>query len=372
LSSPGGEAYGNESLLNLIKNIKTPTVVHFDGMASAAVYSFIGANEIYAVERSSYFGSIGTMATIWDDTKMMEEFGIEVRDIYAPQSELKNEDWRKAMDGDDTVYEAELGKLAGHFISAVQKARPSIKDDKRIYKGAIYTAEEAYKMGAIDGIKSLDFVLERAAFLGRQAARGKGINNSETQSNMTQVKMSAKELTAWQKFKAAFGLVGDEDEQQDEATSSGKALEIMASQLETVTAEKATLAQQLEALSVEKADLAAQLEAANAAKVETEQQLEASKAALAATLYTAQVVVGAEPFADVDALVASYNAVVAHNIELGGDGKAPALPVDNKEAGEAQSEPAKAKTMDERYKEVQANLKAKAAAEAEAKAEAEK
>jgi len=179
INSPGGQADGNESLSRVIANTKTPTVGFFEGMASAAVYAFQGVKELYAAETQSYWGSIGTYISIVDDRAFWESMGINYMDIYAPQSTEKNIEFREAIEGNEAPMLDMLSKLTDSFIKSVKKSRPQLQDDGHVFKGKLYSAADAMKIGAIDGIKNLEFAIERARILGKQAKK----KNSNTNQN---------------------------------------------------------------------------------------------------------------------------------------------------------------------------------------------
>lgn len=194
VNTPGGEARGNESLSKIIKSLGTPTVVHFEGMASAGVYAFQGAKEIYAAESNSYWGSIGTYVTLVDDAELLESMGLKLIDIYAPQSTEKNKEYREALAGNMEPMENKLKVMTESFIKDVKNSRPSLKDDGKVFKGKLYNAVEAQKMGAIDGIKTLDFAIKRARFLSRKQKREqKKTNHNQTASAMS----DDKKLSLW-------------------------------------------------------------------------------------------------------------------------------------------------------------------------------
>lgn len=325
LKSPGGEAAGNESLAKAIKAAKSvkPVLVSFEGMASAALEAFIGATEIYAVEKGSYFGSLGTMTSVSDTSSYYESMGIKNTVIYAPQSSEKNKEVRSVLEGDFKPMEDRLGKTTDFFIKDVKNARPSIIDDGKFFKGAIYNAVEALNMKAIDGIKDFDFVINRAAFLSKKDARNNQSKNMKTDDLGANVQADENEISKEDKtflsqLRAMFK--GSEKtatlEEQNNTKLSGEV-----EQLKANLATNGNIIKDLEA---------------------TKEQLETKVAALqtniealeldAKALTEAKTVEGQQPFKSFSELVTAFNEVFEHNKELGGKGAAPSLPVAQKES----------------------------------------
>lgn len=218
--TPGGQAMGNESLSNVIKDSKTPVLVYFEMMASAGVYSFQGADEIYGAENDSLWGSIGTYITLVDNSKMLESLGYNIKEIYATDSTEKNIEYREALNGNEEPMVEWLDKSNKDFINHVKKVRPSIQDDGKVFKGKIYTAKEAKKIGAIDGIGSADFVLNRARILGnkykkkhtKDAKDSKGKNNLIKNDTVMADENSNQEKSLWQKI---FGSKTENQVEED-------------------------------------------------------------------------------------------------------------------------------------------------------------
>lgn len=174
INSPGGEVFGTQTLGDAIAAANKPVIaVVEDGLCASAAYWIASqADEIYATTENSIIGSIGVMTRFMDFRGYLEKEGIKLHEIYAPQSTEKNEDMREAMDGKPEKLKAELKVLADSFISTVQAGRGDrLKDDGHVYKGAVYFATAAEKIGLIDGITTMDACIQRAA----QMANKKGL-----------------------------------------------------------------------------------------------------------------------------------------------------------------------------------------------------
>jgi len=165
IDSPGGEAAGTAMLADAIKaaSINKPVIAMIDDgiAASAAMWVASAAQEIYTTQKTDMVGSIGVYTTIADWYGYMAEQGLNVRDIYAPQSTDKNLDYKEALKGNDAPIKEELQVLAQEFIDTVAKNRSGkIKGDSWS-TGKMFYSKDAIKIGLIDGQKSFDQVVRR-------------------------------------------------------------------------------------------------------------------------------------------------------------------------------------------------------------------
>jgi ClpP class serine protease len=122
--------------------------------ASAGYWALSQCDEIIANGKTAEIGSIGTMAT-WADLKpLFEKQGVRFHEVYATRSTDKN---RMFLDANEGNYEAmiqELDSVNEVFLSAIQKARPQIKESA--LTGKVYLSTEAKKLGLIDKIGTFE------------------------------------------------------------------------------------------------------------------------------------------------------------------------------------------------------------------------
>ena len=163
INSPGGSVDGLNLVRDAIKAHDKPIVAYIDGgiCASAAYHMASGADAIYAQSKTDMVGSVGTMTTYADFTGFFEKEGIFVKDLYAKQSADKNGPWRAAQNEprDFSGIESLLSFYAQDFIDTVKAGRGNNLTSDAWQTGAIYFAEEAQKMGLIDGIQPIEQVL---------------------------------------------------------------------------------------------------------------------------------------------------------------------------------------------------------------------
>ena len=165
MDSPGGEAAGTAMLADAIRAataIKPVIAMIDDGIAaSAGMWIASAAQEIYTTQKTDMVGSVGVYTTIADWYGYMAEQGLDVRDIYAPQSTDKNLDYREALDGKDDLVKEDLKVLAQEFIDTVRKNRAGKINGDAWTTGKMFYSKEAIKIGLIDGQKSFEQVVRR-------------------------------------------------------------------------------------------------------------------------------------------------------------------------------------------------------------------
>lgn len=165
IDSPGGQADGTASFADAIKNAgtKKPVIaVIEDGMAaSAAMWIASAANEIYVTQKTDQVGSIGVYTTIADWNAYYANEGLPVKDIYAPQSTDKNRGYNEALQGNEDMIKEELRVLADQFINTVATNRKGKLTNDSWKTSSMFYANDAIKIGLIDGIKSFDQVVNR-------------------------------------------------------------------------------------------------------------------------------------------------------------------------------------------------------------------
>lgn len=171
IDSPGGMVDGLATLYDTIAHSAKPVVAFIeDGSAySAAYYIAAACAEVHASHPTCGVGSIGTFQRLIDYSGYMEKEGIKMVDVYAPQSTLKNENYRAFIEkGDTSGFKAQLAVYAQDFIDHVKEGRGNRLNagaDSPVFKGATFFATEAQQLGLIDGICSMEDALQRVSEL---------------------------------------------------------------------------------------------------------------------------------------------------------------------------------------------------------------
>lgn len=163
IDSGGGMVSGTANLVNTIKNLEKPTIAFTDGlMCSSALDIASGADFRMASPHADLIGSIGTMLSYQDFSKLFEKYGAVIYELYAPQSSEKNAEWRALESGDSALYEERLNYLSGEFINRIKaNYGEKLQDDGHVFKGKVYTPDEALAIGLIDELGTLEDALAK-------------------------------------------------------------------------------------------------------------------------------------------------------------------------------------------------------------------
>ncbi len=187
INSGGGSVEGTGEFADLVKS-STKTVFAFcDGlMASAAYWIGCSANEVWASHETTEFGSIGTAVCFMDDTEAMEQMGYKMHYVNADTSPDKNQDAIEAMAGDYTrLKENIINPTNEIFMGAVKENRPDVS--AQCLTGNVYLAERSIELGLIDGICTLEEVIEKSLNYKKMAI--------DTKENEKQVRKSTSLLS---------------------------------------------------------------------------------------------------------------------------------------------------------------------------------
>lgn len=164
MNTPGGQADGITEFVSTLQKSAKPKVGYIDGgmLASGGMWIASTFDAIYASSDLVDVGSIGAYQTLVDDQVAMEREGYRIIKIKARQSVDKGKIYEDAIAGDETALkklEDEVSYLAGHFITAVKTGRGDRLTSDEWNTGKMYSTKEALKIGLIDGISSLEYIV---------------------------------------------------------------------------------------------------------------------------------------------------------------------------------------------------------------------
>lgn len=184
IDSGGGSVDAIAPLVDAIQYAQSKgksVVAHCDLCASAAYYIASYCDEIIASNQiSSEFGSIGVMMSFPDYAKYYEREGVKVHTIYSSLSDYKNAPFEMAKEGKyDMIREEELDPLARDFQENVKANRGNkLKlDTTGLVRGRMFYAKDAIAVGLADAIGTLDFAIQRAREIPREACINEYINS---------------------------------------------------------------------------------------------------------------------------------------------------------------------------------------------------
>jgi len=170
IDSGGGAENAVPPFIEALKYVQSkgkPVIAHGDLVASAAYYMACHADYILVDNLiSSAFGSIGVYVSYMDYREKLKNDGIKAEVVYAPQSDLKNEEFRAIMENDDKqpLIDNILKPSADRFIETVRKNRAGkIKENSDAYRGKMFEGKQIITEGLADGFGTLQQAVRIAA-----------------------------------------------------------------------------------------------------------------------------------------------------------------------------------------------------------------
>lgn len=188
IDSPGGEAFGNFPLASLIASLPSQGIETFsftDGAMHSAAYAIgSSAQRIYATASSSV-GSIGTLITLVDKTKAIEDAGIKYTILRSKPEKALGSPIEGYSEEALAKYQAILEEMDSLFNQTVSTNRPILSvEDIIAMKGASFMASKGLELNLIDSIvASFDEVLSIESSL-LQTKRGTTMTLEEAQAKL--------------------------------------------------------------------------------------------------------------------------------------------------------------------------------------------
>jgi len=167
IDSPGGTVAGTDDLAREVRAArkKKPTWAFVEDLgASAAYWVASQAGAIYANSPTALVGSIGTVMTVYDESKAAESGG--VRPLVFATGPLKGtgEPGVPVTEEQATYLQGIVNGTQESFDAAVRSGRGlSAAELSAVRSGGVFLAAEAQRLRLIDGIKSFDATLDALA-----------------------------------------------------------------------------------------------------------------------------------------------------------------------------------------------------------------
>ncbi len=183
IDSPGGTVAGTEDLSNEVAaaaKTKPVYAVIEDLGASAAYWVASQATKVFAANKTTLVGSIGTFMVLYDYSKTFEDNGIRAVLVKAGQFKGAGTPGTEITDEQVVEHQKIVDGLQAQFTAHVQRGRGfSDEQAKALVTGLVYTAETALSMQLIDGIQSIDETLQLLQLASREAQTFEGDSMSQ-------------------------------------------------------------------------------------------------------------------------------------------------------------------------------------------------
>lgn len=157
--SGGGEGYAASKLVRSLNKLEIPKFGFVEDLSASASFKIHSACDyIVANTIQARIGSLGTYVTHVDFEKYYQSLGINVEDIYAKKSKLKNKGYREAVKGNYSEIQRDVDFWNDIFLQEIQDAR-GLEKEGEWSTGELFFAEKAQEINLIDSIGSMEELL---------------------------------------------------------------------------------------------------------------------------------------------------------------------------------------------------------------------
>lgn len=139
-----------------------PFLVHIDGAGASAAYLLaIYADEIHA-SRYSLTGSVGAIISSLNWRDLADRAGVSQKAYASSDFKSALSPWQEPNPEHDAYMEDLVDEVGSLFASQVKKRRGDrLKmSDEELRQALVYTANEAHEKGLIDGVATIDELVE--------------------------------------------------------------------------------------------------------------------------------------------------------------------------------------------------------------------
>lgn len=160
VDSPGGEVTGLPETAALIAEAAKakPVTAIVDGMSASAAYWLTSQANNIVLTPSGEVGSIGVRMMHMDVSKMLEDWGIKVTELFSGDFKTEWSPYKPVSEEAKADMMPRLTAVHQDFIGAVQSGRGAKLSqdiqDRRIGEGRMFSASDALIHGMVDSLQS--------------------------------------------------------------------------------------------------------------------------------------------------------------------------------------------------------------------------
>ena len=154
INTPGGSVAGIEETYAAIKESKAPVYAYNEGSAASAGYYLAAACDKICASQSAITGSIGTILTMKDFSKLEESMGITTKIITNKGADLKATGSGELTETQEQFLQDMVDDLGQQFLLRVQENRENV--DMEVARAGWYYPKDALALGLIDYMGNKD------------------------------------------------------------------------------------------------------------------------------------------------------------------------------------------------------------------------
>lgn len=150
ISSPGGAVSGLMETMNAMNTTKKPINTYFSFCCSAAYFLASQSDKIIGLNKLSTVGSVGVIASFWDDSELMSKMG--VKEVVITSSDAPNKYADVSTEKGVALIRERLDSIHNVLVEEVAKSRGVNKEyvNSNFGKGGVLLAEKAMDVKMID------------------------------------------------------------------------------------------------------------------------------------------------------------------------------------------------------------------------------
>lgn len=201
IDSPGGTVDGTQGFANLVRSARDvkPIVTLSSGvMASAGYWIGAAAQQIFISDVTTMVGSIGVLATHRDKSKAEEQAGVKTTEIYAGKFKRIASEFGPLSDAGRETIQAQVDYMYSLFVSDVASHRGVTEEKvlKDMADGRVFVGKQAIAAGLVDGVSTLDALIEQLNRDRAGAASGRSVSLPSHNLGALSMKVTREQLAA--------------------------------------------------------------------------------------------------------------------------------------------------------------------------------
>ena len=167
INSPGGTVTASDIIYNQIKTFRESSQIPIYAMmmdvaASGGYYIAMSADKVFA-NPTTVTGSIGVIMLNISIQGLMKKIGVKSKVIKSGKNKDIGSPFKDLTPEERKILQSIIDGLYSTFVEVVEKGRPKLSK-KQVLKaadGRIYTAQQAEKLGLIDGVGYLPEIINK-------------------------------------------------------------------------------------------------------------------------------------------------------------------------------------------------------------------
>lgn len=199
IDSPGGTVDGTQTLANLIRSARDVKPVATLGgglMASAGYWIGAAAGQVFIEDETTTVGSIGVVATHVDISKAEEQRGVKTTEIFAGKFKRVASQYGPLSESGRQTIQEQVDYTYSLFVADVASHR-GVSEEKVLQdmaEGRLFIGKQAIAAGLVDGVSTLDALIEQLNRDRAGAAPGRSVHlptSGVTSMSITREKLAA-------------------------------------------------------------------------------------------------------------------------------------------------------------------------------------